>query len=245
MQNSLNLSDALDGVEIIHEVERTFGISIADHEALATKNVGQLYDLIEAKCGTAEKTQACLSQIAFYKIRRALASVGVTGAVPSTPISVVCQQGGSSINQFWNETAQRSGLTFPPLETRFVFAWTATKSGRIVASIGMICLLGGVFAVTRGLGFSPGWVVLGLIGGFVPGIIVLNRVLLMLFGDIPRRIETVGDLAREAAGYTYGALRKPWRRESGSDRWFALAAILRQQSGHKLGIDKETTFYSR
>lgn len=245
MQNSLALGDGLDSVEILREVERTFGIAITNDEAQATQNVGDLYALIEAKCDTAEKTEACLSQIAFYKIRHTLASAGIERVAPSTPISIVRRQGAGSLAQLWSDTAQRSGLTFPPLETPFVFNWGHTKGGRIVGLIALICVLGAGFAIARYFGFSLGWAWFGSIGLLVAGIFILDYVLFLSVRDIPRRIETVGDLAREASGYTYGALRKPWRKESRMDRWSALTAILRQQSGHKPKIDKQTTFYLR
>lgn len=245
MPNSLDLTDGLDGVEIVQDVERTFGISIADHEAQATLNVGQLFELIEAKCGMSEKTRACLSQIAFYKLRRAFTSNGMGRIVPSTSVSILRRQHAKSLPQVWSELEQRSGLTLPPLETPLVFKWGNTKAARIFRLIGLACLLGTAFVSAKHFGLSLGWALLSSMASVVVGLFMLGYALFLSFRDIPRRIETMGDLAREAAGCTYAALRKPWRKESAADRWFALAAILRQQSGHKLAIDKNTTFYSR
>jgi hypothetical protein len=65
----------------------------------------------------------------------------------------------------------------------------------------------------------------------------------VIFRDIPQRIATVGDLAREAAGYSFAELRRTKPAPSALDRWYALTAILRQISGHKPPISRDTTFF--
>lgn len=49
MKDTLNLVGDGDDVDVIHGVERTFGIKLTDVEADRTRTVGQLHDLIELK----------------------------------------------------------------------------------------------------------------------------------------------------------------------------------------------------
>ena len=66
----------LDSVELIVEVERSFGISFSDEEAQNAVTVGGLYDLVwkHLEC---KAPDACNSQIIFYRLRQGL--VNVTG----------------------------------------------------------------------------------------------------------------------------------------------------------------------
>jgi hypothetical protein len=51
-------------LDVVWDVERTFGIKLTDAEAERTRTVGQLYDLIELRRPNAgSRTLACLSQI--------------------------------------------------------------------------------------------------------------------------------------------------------------------------------------
>jgi hypothetical protein len=140
MADSLNLVGDGDDIDVIRDVERAFGIQIADHEAEAIRTVGQLYDLIQARCPGADRTQACLSQVAFYRLRRALAPTDKTAITPRTPIAIVHTVGGGSTAKAWTELARRPGLTLPRLETPFTFA--ATPSLRTTlgsVAIGAAC----------------------------------------------------------------------------------------------------------
>ena len=64
----------LELVELVLEVEDTFGFSIADEDAAGLTTMGKLYDYVLAHRFRG-KQDACLSSITFYKIRQALMSV--------------------------------------------------------------------------------------------------------------------------------------------------------------------------
>lgn len=161
MTNSLNLRGDLDDVEAVTWTERTFGISISNEEAEATLTVGQLYDLVEAKCGD-EPTEVCLSQLAFYRLRTAMRELGVTSEiVPTTPISVV-EPAGGSIRRVWKRLSVASGLRLPRLETPF----TGTPPIWVdwLAAIGAAAAFVAGFHVTKGSGL---FVAVALIGSTV------------------------------------------------------------------------------
>jgi acyl carrier protein len=61
----------LDGVEILMEVEETFGIEIDDAAAESMRTPGDLIDAIMARTATADAS-VCLTQRAFYLVRKSL-----------------------------------------------------------------------------------------------------------------------------------------------------------------------------
>lgn len=61
----------LDGVEIVMEVEKTFGIALEEEETSHVETVGDMFELVLSKLEIKEDDR-CLSSMAFYHLRRAL-----------------------------------------------------------------------------------------------------------------------------------------------------------------------------
>lgn len=61
----------LDTVELLMEVEKTFGINIADKEAEQIRTVGDFYEVVWRHIG-AKQSDQCKSQYLFYKLRKTL-----------------------------------------------------------------------------------------------------------------------------------------------------------------------------
>ena len=237
MKDTLNLVGDGDDVDIVCDVERTFGITLTDAEAAQTRTVGQLYDLIELKRPGA-RTQACLSQMAFYRLRRALKTMGVEGEImPQTPVSILEQIEARSIAAKWRWLAQSSGLDLPRLEIHFrrleriirwqgPFVWGAllclSAAFAIPLDNRLMLLLAGALCIDVGL-CCAGW---------------------LTFRTVPRRIFTIGELAQEAAGRSFAKLTTESKDCAPSDRWFALTWMLREHTGHKAGITRQTTFFA-
>jgi hypothetical protein len=240
LTNSLRLVGDGDDLDIVADVERVFGISIAGHEAESTRTVGQLHDLIEAKCGG--RTEACLSRVAFYRLRKALTEGGVeTRIEPATPVAILRPQ--NSVARAWSELQCRSGLQLPPLEIPLRFKTRPLP--RWVNALLTTLVVGAAFCMLRfALELSAGISMLFIVVGFA-AFGVARYVAYLLLRDIPCRIATIGDLARESAGCTFADLSQRGRRASPADRWFALLAILRSVSGHKAGITRDTTFFAQ
>jgi acyl carrier protein len=74
----------LDAVEMVIEVEETFGIRIEDKEAEKTLTPGQLIELILSKITVAD-TPACMTQRAFSKVRSVLVKNFQIGRKQITP----------------------------------------------------------------------------------------------------------------------------------------------------------------
>lgn len=247
MRNSLDLAGDGDELDLIASVERTFGMDITNAEAEALRNVGQLYDLIQAKCG-ANGTEACFSQIAFYALRRALAPLVKTNVTRNTPISVVRELGAGSIARDWKDLGRRSGLQLPWLETPFSMPRPSVWLARIFKLLIAITIASGFYVADHYFGVKPdqfAWTAFGLALSGLLIVIAVQFGLHLAYRDIPSRIATVGDLAREAAGCSFSTLRQSKPTPSAADRWYALTAILRQLSGYKMPISRATTFFSR
>lgn len=78
----------LDGVELLMEVEETFGIAVTDEEATTARTPRMLIELVLSKLRIVRET-TCLSQKAFYLLRRALMDhVGAARRAirPDTPL---------------------------------------------------------------------------------------------------------------------------------------------------------------
>jgi hypothetical protein len=249
MRSSLNLAGDGDDLDVVADVERTFGIKLSNQEAEKTFTVGQLRDLIESKQPD-RKTQACLSQAAFYRLRNALKEMGwQTPVNPATPIGILNELGPEPIRRKWKLLGCGANLDLPPLESPVWIEWPE-RVERIINLL-LFCLL---MATTTYIGFlaaslaasaTHGWsffLVIPVAIGLGTAIVYAWR---WIFGNIPRRIITLGDLAREAAGYSFQKLSAEKNGSSPDDRWFALTAILRGISGHKPPIIRATTFFSK
>jgi hypothetical protein len=250
MLDTLNLSGDLDDVDMLCDVERRFSITVTNAEAAQLYTAGQLHDLIERKYADAGWTRACLSQAAFYRLRRALTAMGVATEIsPQTPISVIADLEPQSVVKKWRRLAETAALDLPPLETPFgpwlpepgtgARRWLNALTPIAMVAMFVCCLV----LIRRNTGFSEAlsWVL--AVVAFLTAIFGVAAVWHALFRTIPRRLMTVGDLAREAAGHSFARLVAEKKGSARSDRWFALAAILRLVSGHKTAITRDTTFY--
>jgi len=86
--NSAGLHDD-DAVDCLLEVERVFDVEFTDAEAAKIYTVGDLYDRLMQKLPFSG-SEKCHSQIAFYRLRSALASLAPDlKLAPSTPINCV------------------------------------------------------------------------------------------------------------------------------------------------------------
>ena len=135
----------------------------------------------------------------------------------------------------WRRLARSSGLDLPGLETSFRLSEKepAFLRWRVLLMFGALgCLwagLGPVVFLVSTLFFAFGF----------------EYACWLVFRNVPRRILTIGELAREAAGCSFAKLSTENKECAPSDRWFALTAILRGITGHETAITRETTFFAK
>ena len=88
-ENSLRLED-LDDVEMIMCLEETFDIKFSDASVSQCQNVGELFQYFKQLFPPDKKPGKCITSMAFYRLRSALKSAGVTVPVtPKTPMTTL------------------------------------------------------------------------------------------------------------------------------------------------------------
>jgi acyl carrier protein len=105
----------LDFVEIILQIEESFAISLPDEEVQAVSTVGDLQRLVSAKL-TGTDASACLSSLAFCRVRRGICEVwGLDRRAvrPETPIASFAGRGG--LTRDWERLAEATQLVLPAL----------------------------------------------------------------------------------------------------------------------------------
>ncbi|WP_026977592.1 phosphopantetheine-binding protein [Flavobacterium tegetincola] len=104
----------LDSVELLMSVENKFGIRIEDSEAEKIATVQDFADCVYSKISL-NPTDKCLTQIVFYRIRKAFQNLNLTELEikPTSKISDLLTQSELKIN--WNRLEAELGLKLPEL----------------------------------------------------------------------------------------------------------------------------------
>lgn len=104
----------LDSVELLMSFEDKFGVQVPDDEAENIATVEQMVDSIFEKIKI-KPNDKCLSQIIFYRIRRAFEEFGNLKSIitPETKMSDLLNP--TDLESDWNVLEQRIGLKIPEL----------------------------------------------------------------------------------------------------------------------------------
>jgi hypothetical protein len=224
MPNTLGLDDDLDGVEIVDELGRVFDVTLSVEEAEAIMTVGDLYDLLLRKLSPGDGEGKCTTAMAFYRIRRALGSVGYGDDLRPASDLTFLEQGGIEPN--WSKIAAQADLHLP-----------ATASTPTVGRIGLACIFLMpimTFCFERTVSSAATGLALGVLMAFV------------VFGCDPGRLpancRTLGELSRRAAIVNYGRLAGMGARHRASDTWENLLEMLSRWKLPKSEIGRDTYF---
>ncbi|TBV26524.1 phosphopantetheine-binding protein [Meridianimaribacter sp. CL38] len=104
----------LDSVELVMSIEDKFGIRIEDSEAEKIYTVQDFADIVFSRISK-NPTDKCLTQIVFYRIRKALRNLTSTEKEirPDMKISELFTQ--SELKEKWNQLKMEVGLELPDL----------------------------------------------------------------------------------------------------------------------------------
>jgi hypothetical protein len=213
----------LEDVEMLETIERVFGIKLKTQDLERCETVGDLFGVVLAEVPHTERGQsACLSAIAFYRLRRLIAANYPGSTIrPSTPLFEITGRFG--VSRLCRLIAGSGDLetpnTFP--------GWLA---------LGLF--MGAIPAMIEGYS-RWGWP--GLAAGVL--VFLLGLSAMKWFATFPRGIATVGDLARSVAGLNVRQFRpsgEPLRRK---EVWDSLDAIAHQHSAWSGRITPETRFF--
>ncbi|WP_143755023.1 acyl carrier protein [Caulobacter sp. BP25] len=213
MSNTLGLDDDLDPVEAVIGLEKAFALKISDGEAAACNTVGDIYDLLLARfAGRIGEPGACMTSMAFYRLRRSLRVV-----CPGTdwrPDTALTPLAGGNVRAFFVELRRVSGLQMP--EPR------GTWLGGIGGGLALLAIVGAAIAAIKGA------LIVGLASA---AMLVVGVVLIRLDpGGLPEGCVTLGDLATKVGALNYGALAGVGGAVRPKDLWDAMAEVLSAQS---------------
>lgn len=204
----------LDGVELIMAVEESFGIQIANNEAATLMTVGDLYKLIAAKLPNPD-LKTCLTSAAFYRVRRGIETGTGTdrrGMRPATLLADLMPR--ERRRESWSRTQQAIGLKLPRLRH-------ANWIQLIFVAVGIaLAVSGGAYA-----GYHMSTLLLLSIPGLLLGA-VLIALTPWLAIELPNKVVTVGDLAKDVLAINYGRLANDLGSGSTKELWEALRRII-------------------
>jgi acyl carrier protein len=223
----------LELLELVLTVEDAFGFSIPDEDAAGLNTVGKLHEYILAhRCHA--KQEACLSSIAFYKIRRALISVR---KLPRKDVRVSTELATiipARRRRIWRALEKATGFRLPRLRRP---AWVTPVAA--LATVGLAIAV----PVLLSLSMLHGAIFVAILTAGAAGYAFSWLTTLLAF-EFPPDCATVGQLAKGALARNYRAIvEQSGKCASDAEVWVALRLIVAEQLGVRPGdLTKETNF---
>lgn len=215
----------LDTVELVMEVEDSFGISIDDADAPGISTVGQLFDYVLERI--ADRPSTCLTSFAFYRVRRALLNQGACRKQDVRP--------GADAAAFfpketrrgrWRETERATGLRWPNLR-RPPWLTTLITALAIDAGVESFCFFLGRIPI-----ISAGAAALGI---SIAALICAWRLTEPWAVELAPEFATVGGLSRQLVAKNYAKLTADQWQGTVHETWDSLVTIISEQ----LGVERE------
>jgi hypothetical protein len=204
MANSLDLDPEWGAIDLLEEVEATFGIKIANEEAERCGTVGDLYDVLCAHSPNWDEQDGhCGSSMVFYRLRRSLSPNDRRAVGPDTPLTATALNPSRLFKKLADDTA----LRLPSSE----LTWIGITGG--------LLLVGGILVAVIAL-FTGNWIASAVAAVFALAGLPLLRV---DPGHFPAGIETVADLVRRTEPLNALQLKEAGGRPA--DRWSVLVSL--------------------
>ncbi len=215
MRNTLGLDDDLEGFELAQDLQASFGFKFANGEAEACRTVGDIFSVMATRYSAISvRNQGCASAMAFYRLRRALKDAGYSLLL--TPESRLDEIPSQSPKALFQEIRTHSGLRLPGLKPSGV--WIA---GCFVILMSIAAPFALEVANTQHFRFML----------LTFGISTIGAILMRVdHGKLPDGCQTLGDLARKAAGLNFGQLVTLGAGPRQKDLWAALVEVLTEHS---------------
>lgn len=211
-----------DEVDLVEDIESAFGIRFSDVEAETCHTVGDLHGLILAKLPDREgRPEACQTARAFYRLRRAINDRFPDRRIcPATRLDELVPR--YATGRLLDELGRATGLRMP-VGSLSVFA--------IIAAVALVGL-GALFYRWTGAA-------VGLIGAY--GILRLCA----HWASAPKRIGTVGDLAKAVTGTNIATLKLPGEQLHDREVWSVMEEIIRDLLNYGGPITRSTRFFAK
>jgi acyl carrier protein len=222
----------LDLVELIIEVEEAFGFSIPDYEASRITTVGDLYEYI-LKHRFQGKSEACLSSVAFYKIRKGMMS---TWHIPRKEIrlsSKISSLIPKSHRSAWKDLEKTILLQLPGLTRPISLKILATLAIIGISIMVMIMLS----TILNWFSLWPALFAAGATG------YLLYKITEPFEINIPSAFSTVEKLTKKVLSANYGKISDECNRSNDKEVWQSLQTIISEFLAIRvIDIKKESHF---
>ena len=208
----------LDALELVLAVEDAFSFSIPDADAAGLDTVGKLYDYIITHRFQGQQ-EACLTSVAFYKIRCAMMSVlqvARKDVLVSSELSTLIPV---RRRQAWRDLEKETTLRLPELRRPVWVTFLAA-----LATVGLT--MGAVkFFLPTPLGVALLSVILGAVA------YTLFQMTTPLAVEFRPAFATVGKLTKVVLAKNYGAISDECRCSNANEVWESLRSIIVEQLG--------------
>lgn len=211
----------LDAVELVMEVEESFGIKIPDEQASRMATVGELYALVLEKTrDRSRESQVCLSAATFYELRRNLSQYlpDTLRLRPNWYVEQTLPKFGR--RKLWNRLQKDLDVRFPQLR----HPWWVVLA---------IILVAVVTAIGTYLAFAPGNG--GTFAIFLSLLIAISNAALLMWLTVPlatRPLEnskSFRGLINQIVSMNYAKLSERFSSWTATDVWYVLVTIIVEQ----------------
>ena len=206
----------LEMVDVVLRTERAFQIAISDEEAIGAVTVGQLYKIVLSKLPGAQPG-ACLSSVAFYRVRRALEIAFNTprsDVMPDSDMESLIPR--ENRRAAWKAFRRALGFNIPGLWHPF---WLTNILARVYLAAAALVALSLFLSL---FGCVP-WTV-SLVGVCV--IFGMHVATIPAANRMPWPCRTVRGLVDYILAHNYASLTSEVQNRSKADVWETLRAII-------------------
>jgi acyl carrier protein len=226
----------LDAVELVLEIEEAFSIKIPDDEATRLVTVGDIHKFIVDNADVGIAPKVCLSAAAFYALRGAARSLGVTRRLrPRDSTATLLPE--SNRRHFWQSLQATANLKFPNLRRP---PWLVRLS---ICAVTMLAVWIG-FLTWRSMAVEIAAVMAVITSAAVAGA-VLAWVTAPFAVYPASNFKTLRGLAESILGLNFKALAERNDGARTADVWVALRSIIVEQLGVSPDVVTPTASFVR
>jgi hypothetical protein len=200
--------DEEDSVDMVHDLEASFGVRFSKEELAEIRTVGDIHRILKKRISERPTHgDRCATAMAFYRLRRYLVDQGFNGKlVPATPVDRLSTR---TVKTLVKQLSKMTGLRLPQGDLAAL-----GTTGAVAVVLGFLALLI-VPAV------APHWWPAALLS-IVSGMLLVR----LDTNKFPRDCRTVGDLAQKVAGLNFGKFVEEGAGYHDKALWSALVEVL-------------------
>ncbi|TWT78758.1 acyl carrier protein [Planctomycetes bacterium CA13] len=215
----------LDAVEILMEVEESFGITIPEDRASMVRTVGDLYAIVlEETSDITRDNTSCVTAATFYSLRRHLIPYVPNPSAIRPTTSVAESLRRRDRPRLWAKLQYEMDLRFPPLQRP---GWLRLLAVLITATIGWLVLASSLISDRPGL---TG--IMTLLSVVLAGLILAVVTKPFAICTAPSYSDYRG-LVTQIVSLNYAKLSESSNTWNASDVWNVLQWIIVEQLGVK------------